>query len=43
MGENGRKFVVNEFSLESLAIRHEKFYAKTLNKLDLRQKNIEIQ
>jgi glycosyltransferase involved in cell wall biosynthesis len=32
MGKRGRKFVVERFSIESLTIRYEEFYAKTLNK-----------
>jgi glycosyltransferase involved in cell wall biosynthesis len=40
MAERGRKFIVERFSLDSLAIRHEKFYAKTLNHLGLRLKNM---
>ena len=31
MGKRGRKFVVGRFSLDSLAIRHERFYANALN------------
>lgn len=32
MGQRGRKFVVERFSMESLTIRHEEFYATNLNK-----------
>ena len=32
MGENGRKFIVNNFSLQALAVRHEEFYLKILKK-----------
>ena len=32
MGKRGRTFVIERFSMESLTIRHEEFYAKTLNK-----------
>lgn len=32
MGQRGRKFVVERFSMESLTIRHEEFYANTLYK-----------
>lgn len=31
MGERGRKFVVEQFSLESLTIRHEEFYTNVLS------------
>jgi glycosyltransferase involved in cell wall biosynthesis len=31
MGKQGRKYVVEHFSLESLAIRHENFYARILS------------
>ena len=30
MGEAGRKYVVEHFSLDALAIRHENFYASAL-------------
>jgi glycosyltransferase involved in cell wall biosynthesis len=32
MGERGRQFVVDKFSLNSLAIRHERFYTRALEK-----------
>ena len=31
MGRRGREFVIGRFSLEALAARHERFYAKALN------------
>jgi glycosyltransferase involved in cell wall biosynthesis len=36
MGERGRNFVTERFSLYSLIIRHERFYANILNKSTLR-------
>ncbi|MBU1053730.1 MAG: glycosyltransferase family 4 protein [Proteobacteria bacterium] len=33
MGEAGREFVVRQFSLQALAIRHEKFYLKAISKV----------
>jgi len=35
MGERGRKFVAQQFSLDSLTMRHEEFYAKTLDQSSL--------
>jgi glycosyltransferase involved in cell wall biosynthesis len=32
MGQRGREFVVDRFSLDALVIRHERFYANNLNK-----------
>lgn len=40
MGECGKRFVIERFSLNSLIIRHEGFYAKALNHLGLRLKNM---
>jgi glycosyltransferase involved in cell wall biosynthesis len=37
MGENGRKFVVERFSMESLVVRHESFYTNVLKQLSKQQ------
>jgi glycosyltransferase involved in cell wall biosynthesis len=37
MGEKGRTFVVERFSMESLVVRHEKFYSNMLKQLSKQQ------
>ena len=40
MGKRGRQFVVQQFSMESLTIRHELFYSMNLNKSTFRLENM---
>jgi glycosyltransferase involved in cell wall biosynthesis len=38
MGETGRQFVVNNFTIEHLAAKHQKYYSDILNNAKLKQK-----